>query len=385
MLLATAALCLLPVAVLPQGASSLPDPAPRSGLEVSAAGGPVSKLPPARVEAIEVVISDQMAGLGIPGLSVAIAHEGELVFANGYGFADLENLVSARADTAYRLASISKAMTAVLALRLAEQGELDLDGPVRPRCPAFPEKRWGVTPRQLLSHRGGVRHYHDGEVPMTRRYTSLEEGLSLFKDDPLEFEPGTQYLYTTYGYSLLGCAIEGVTGRPFVDMLHESVFAPAGMTRTRPEDVRALIPNRARGYIRVDPGILINAALADMSYKVPGGGLSGTAPDVARFGLALISGRLLTPESLEEMLTPADQDAGDRRGYGLGMLVDEREGRREAWHGGGQEGVSTVLYFRPDGGPVVAVLTNLQELGPRLLALARNIADLVVTDPHGVK
>ena len=273
------------MAGLPQGASSLPDhdPALESGLEVGSAVGPVSKLPAERVEAIEVVISDEMAGLGIPGLSVAIAHE----------------------------------------------------------------------------------------------YTSLEEGLSLFKDDPLEFEPGTQFLYTTYGYSLLGCAIEGVTGRPFPDVLHELVLLPSGMTRTRPEDVRGLIPNRARGYVRVDPGILINAALADMSYKVPGGGLSSTAPGVARFGLALISGRLLAPESLEEMLTPADRDENDSRGYGLGMSVDEREGRREAWHSGGQEGVSTVLYLRPDGGPVVAMLTNLQGLGPRLLGLAREVGDLV--------
>lgn len=342
------------------------------------AAGPVATLSAPRLEAIEVVLSNAQSRNRIPGLSVAVAHDGALVFAGGYGFSDLENFVSARADTAYRLASISKAMTAALALRLADEGILDLDGPVREHCPGFPEKRWTVTPRQLLSHRGGVRHYRDREFPMTRRYTSHLEGLELFKDDPLEFEPGTGYLYTTYGYNLLGCVIEGVTGQPFHEALHERVFEPAGMNRSQPEDVLSLIPNRARGYIRLDSGRLANAPLSDVSYKVPGGGLSSTAPDVARFALALVSGRLVTPESLERMLTPAGPDDGPA-GYGLGINVDLRDGRREAWHSGGQTGVSTLMYLRPDDGVVVTLLANLQGLGgDTRLRLARKIADLLV-------
>ena len=328
-----------------------------------------------------MVITNEMARLGIPGLSVAIAHEGKLVFANGYGFADIENFVSAKADTAYRLASISKAMTAVLALQLAEKGELDLDAPARETCPAFPKKRWPVTARQLLGHRGGIRHYREGEQPMTRRYGTVEEGLALFEDDPLEFEPGTGHLYSTYGYTLLGCVIEGAAGRRFAEVLQDSVFAPSGMTRTRPDDVRDLIPNRVRGYARDEQGTLVNAALADMSYKVPGGGLSGTAPDVARFGLALLSGRLLGPDSLERMLTPGSTHDDGSEGYGLGMSVGLEEDRPEAWHLGGQEGASAALYLRLDEGPVVAVLANLENIPPRLLTLARRIADLVVADP----
>jgi CubicO group peptidase (beta-lactamase class C family) len=348
---------------------------------VGAATGPVSRLPAARVEALEVVITNEMARLGIPGLSVAIAHEGEIVLANGYGFADIENFVSAKADTTYRLASISKAMTAVVALQLAEQGQLDLDAPARSRCPAFPKKRWPVTARQLLGHTGGIRHYRDAEQPMTTRYETLEQGLALFKDDPLEFEPGTQYLYSTYGYSLLGCIVEGVTQKGFADVLSERVFVPAGMTRTGPDDVRTLIANRARGYARDDQGLLVNAALADMSYKVPGGGLCGTAPDVARFGLALVSGGLLAPESLDLMLAPGSAPGDRPDGYGLGMAVGLHDDRPEAWHLGGQEGVSTALYFRPNGGPVIALLTNLEGIAPALLPLARRLADLVVADP----
>jgi CubicO group peptidase (beta-lactamase class C family) len=219
---------------------------------------------------------------------------------------------------------------------------------------------------------------------MTRRYTALEEGLELFKDDPLEHEPGTKYLYSTYGYNLLGCVIEGVTERPFFEVLKESVLIPAGMTRTQPDDVQALIPNRARGYFRDARGALLNAALADMSYKVPGGGLTGTAPDVARFGLALTSGVLLQADSVDRMLTPVAVYE-DSEGYGLGLSVGERSGRPEAWHTGGQEGASSVLYFRPSGGPVVAVLANQQGIEEALLDLARRVADLVAAPPDAAR
>jgi CubicO group peptidase (beta-lactamase class C family) len=362
--------------------SAAPSPRPGETVQVGPATGPVSELPAARVELIELFVTNEMARRGIPGLSLAIAHEGALAFANGYGFADMENFVAAKADTVYRLASVSKAMTAVLTLQLAEAGSLELDDPIGPHCPAFPEKRWPVTSRQLLGHHGGIRHYRDGEVPMTRRYTTLEESLALFKDDPLEHEPGTRYLYTTYGYSLLGCVIEGVTERPFFEVLKESVLTPAGMTRTQPDDVRALIPNRTQGYVRDARGALLNAELADMSYKVPGGGLAGTAPDVARFGLALVSGVLLNAETLDAMLTPVAVYEEDSEGYGLGMSVGERNGRSEAWHTGGQEGASSALYFRPADGPVVAVLANQQGVELALLDLARHVADLVVADPE---
>jgi CubicO group peptidase (beta-lactamase class C family) len=342
----------------------------------------VATLPAERVEAIEVVITHQMSRLGIPGLSVAIGLDDEVVFANGYGFADVENFVAAKADTAYRLASISKALTAVAVLQLAEEGELDLDAPVQEHCDAFPLKRWPLSSRQLLAHQGGVRHYREGERPMTRRWATLQEALKLFGDDPLEFEPDTGILYSTYGYSLLGCVVEGVTGRPFLEALRHAVLEPAGMGRTGADDVHALIPNRARGYTRDAGGALVNSALADMSYKVPGGGLMGTAPDVTRFGLALISGRLLGPEWRERMFTLQRTRGGQEAGHGLGVSVGEHEGQAEIWKDGGQTGVSTMLYLGDGQGPVVALLANHEGVTVPLLPLARRIARLVVAEPE---
>ena len=302
-----------------------------------------------------------MSRLGIPGLSLAVAEAGEIRHEAAFGFADVENEVPARPETVYRLASVSKPMTAVAVMKLAQDGRLDLDAPVTRYCPEFPEKPWPVTSRQLLCHQGGVRWYRPDEQPMTRRFTSLAEGLALFGDDPLAFEPGTKVLYSTYGYTaarLRGRA-RGGTAVP---------APPAGdRVRSRGDD-RHAGGRRAGAHPEPGPGLragrdgqLLNSALADMSYKVPGGGLCGTAPDVARFGAALLSGRLVTHETLQRMLTRQKTRDGRATGYGLGLAVGTRGGQREAWHQGGQERVSTVLYLRPDGDLAVAAAGEPRE------------------------
>ena len=321
-----------------------------------------------------------MGRAGIPGLSLAIVEAGAVVYEAGFGFADVENGVPARPETVYRLASVSKPITATAVLKLYEQGRLDLDAPVWRYCPDFPEKPWPVTARQLLCHQGGIRWYRPDEPTLTRRVSSFTESLGPFRDDPLLFEPGTSVQYSTYGYTLLGCAAAGAAGKSFLTLLQESVFEPAGMANARDDDQRELIPGRAQGYVRDGEGRLMNSALADTSYKVPGGGLCATATDVARFGSALVSGRLLQPATLDLMLTRQRTRDGRVTGYGLGLEVAERDGRREASHQGGQQRVSTVVYLLADRtvagrGRAVAILTNLEGVRPQILTLARTLAD----------
>jgi len=369
-------------------------PAQRSGraaLAVSAlallaaararAEAPVAELTRAKVEAIEAAVTADMTRLAIPGMSVAVANQGALRFTNGYGLADVENGVPAKASTIYRLASVSKPITAVAVLQLAEKGLLELDAPIQRYVPAFPEKPWPITARALLGHLGGVRHYRDDEPTNTRPCPSVLEGLAFFKDDPLVQEPGTKFLYSTYGYNLLGAAVEGASGRPYLDYLRENVFGPASMTSTRVDEVAAIIPNRAQGYTRAGGGIR-NADLADVSYKVPGGGLCSTAADVARFGLALASGSLLRRETLAQMLASQRTRDGRTTGYGLGLNVAAVVAgkRREAWHTGGQERVSTVVFLVPDDGLSVVVLCNLEGVGSDLVALSRRIVSIVGAD-----
>ena len=329
--------------------------------------------------AIRDAVLGEMSRLGIPGLTLAVVEGGALVHEAAFGFVDVENGVRARPETVYRLASVSKPMTAVAVLRLAERGLLDLDAPVWRYCPDFSEKPWPVTARQLLGHQGGIRHYRPDEPTLTRRFDSFADALALFRDDPLLHEPGTGVRYSTYSYNLVGCAAAGAARTPFLALLGDAVFGPAGMTATGVDDVREITPYRAQGYVRDAEGRLRNSALADMSYKVPGGGLSGTAADVARFGSALLAGRLLSQATLEQMLTRQTTRDGRVTGYGLGLTLGEREGRPEAWHTGGQERVSNVLYLSLDrgvasGGRSVAILTNLEGVQPEMLALARLVS-----------
>ena len=340
----------------------------------------------AQVAAVEKAVAEMMSASGAPGLSVAIALDGEVRYAKGFGYADVENQVAAGADTVYRLASISKPITAVAALQLAEAGRLDLDADVRRYVPGFPPKPWPITTRLLLAHLGGVRHYQEGEFghdpasgeafgENTRRFASLLEGLDVFKDDPLVAEPGTRFNYTTHGYTLIGCVVEAVSKERFVAYLGRHIFTPAGMTGIRDDEAAALIPHRALGYRKTADGQLRNSDLSDTSYKIPGGGLVATASDLARFASALLDGRLLRSETVTKAFTRQVTKTGRAIGYGLGWDVAERNGRREIWHTGGQARVSNVLYLRPDRRLAIAILTNLERSGPK--PLAQKIADLV--------
>ena len=344
---------------------------------------PASSAPPAAViDKIERAVSAAMSQGHIPGLSTAIVTDRQLRWSNGYGMVDLENFVPAKAATVYRLGSISKPITATAIMQLVEQGKLDLDAPVQKYCSAFPPKRWPVTSRELLGHLGGVRHYtqKEEEAEYTSHFTSVADGLAIFKDDPLLAEPGTEFRYSSFGYNLLGCVVEGASGEPFAAYLHEHIFVPAGMDHIQPDDVFQIIPNRARGYALRPDGLVRNSDLMDSSYKIPSGGLSSTVIDLARFAIAIQSGVLLKPETVSQMFTSQKTRDGKATGYGLGWGVEDNAGIKTVSHSGGQSGTSTDLLMRPDRGLAVVVMCNLE--GAHVSALARTLAQILL-QPEG--
>jgi serine beta-lactamase-like protein LACTB len=347
------------VAWLALAAAAVPSPAP-------------TELPAsARIEA---AVSREMSRLGIPGLTVALVQDGQVRWANGYGLADLENFVPAKISTIYRIASLSKPITAVATLQLAERGKLDLDAPIQKYVPDFPDKGAPITARQLLCHQSGIRHVQDGEWGSTRHYTNLVAALEVFKDDPLLFAPGTRAEYSTYGFSLLGAVIEGASGTTYLDYLRENVFTPGGMEQTQLDDALEVIPNRAAGYVRLPSGKIVNSILADTSNKVAAGGLCSTATDMARFASALLNGGLLKHESWEAMCTGQRTRNGRHTGYGLGFRVGSFKGRREVWHHGGQPRVSTLLYMQPEQRFALVFLANLENAYPALTEMARQLS-----------
>jgi len=336
-----------------------------------------------RFVAVDSLIAVKMEADGIPGLSIAIALDGGPIFARGYGLADVEDSVPVTPETVFRSASIGKPLTATAVMQLEERARIELDAPIQRYCPAFPRKRATITARHLLAHLSGIRHYggprNDEELFNTRHYTSVVDALEIFADDPLLHEPGDRYLYSTFGYNVLGCVIEGAAGKRYLDYMARHVFEAAGMTSTRDDDPYAVIPHRAAGYRRVD-GKLRHARRVDMSSKLPAGGFVTTASDLVAFASALMDGTLVSPETFERMLTPQTTTAGDPVPYGLGLGLFPDElwyGEREAFHGGGTPGVSGMLYLLPERRFAVAILMNLEGVSDRV-ALTAEIARVVL-------
>jgi CubicO group peptidase (beta-lactamase class C family) len=255
-------------------------------------------------------------------------------------------------------------------MTLVESGKLDLDAPVQSYCAPFPPKQWPITTRELLSHTSGIRHYLPGEPEYTHHYQWLADAFALFANDPLLFRPGSAYSYSTYGYTVVGCAIEGASGTRFQDYVEEHVLRPAGMTHTFVDNVLEIVPHRARGYQLVE-GRVKNSALMDSSYKIPGGGYVTTAEDLVRFAQALLDARLLKPATLKEMWTATA--VSGQNGYGLGFGLPE--GGRFAMHTGGQSGTSTELFIIPETHAAIAVLANLEhaQLGDLVRAIAQEM------------
>src|ERR1051326_4415326 len=167
------------------------------------------RLVPEKRAQMEKAVSAFMSANSIPGVSVALVQNNQTVCSAGFGWADLEDFPPATRSTLYRLGSISKPITAVAVLQLSERGKLDLDAPVQKYCPAFPQKEGPITSRQLLGHLSGIRHYNPdgkGDVPedSARHFSSMQESLQLFANDPLLSRPGAEFHYSTYGYTVLG-------------------------------------------------------------------------------------------------------------------------------------------------------------------------------------
>jgi len=339
---------------------------------------PTSPTSPAGRTRAEAAVAAAVSAERISGVSLAVVSDGKLQWSKAWGFADLEGWVPFTSDTVWRLGSISKSLTAVAAMQLAERGKLDLDSPIQKYCPAFPKKPQPITPRMLLGHLSGIRHYQEGEnFNSTRHYDGVAASLDAFKDDPLVHAPGT-YTYSTYGYVVLGCVVEGASGRRFADYLRENVTAPAGMDRTRPDDLREIVARRARGYQKRENGELGNAELADTSNKVPGGGFVSTAEDLARFAIALQKNVLLKKETFERMQIPMKTSDGKDSPY-FGWTISEKNGDRVLTHTGSQQGTSTALLMVPSRGFAVALISNTESVG--MGKLARELADILLPSP----
>lgn len=326
--------------------------------------------------ALLAVVADE---LDLPSLSVAVSVDGEPVWAAALGLADVGAGRPAGLRTRYRAGSVSKSMTGLAAAELVESGALELDAPVRRYVASFPEKRWPVTVRQLGSHTGGVRHYAaQGEPGFFREqlskhhYGSVDEALEIFAGDSLLFEPGTAFQYSTHGFTLLSAALEGASGRPFLELMAGRVWSPFGMTDTRPDDRTVEDRDRAIPYTTVR-GRLLHTEGPDPSYKWAGGGILTTPTDLVRMGGALLTGRVVGDSLRAALFSPrplADGSANPQ-GYALGWrngreaeLLGVTDSLAVLHHGGASPGGSSFVLLVPDGAVAAAAMTNLSVRDP---------------------
>jgi serine beta-lactamase-like protein LACTB len=323
------------------------------------------QIAPEKRAQLETAISRFMAANSIPGVSVAVVENGAVEWTAGFGTADLENFVPATSHTLYRLASISKSITAIASLLLWQRAQLDLDAPVQKYCPAFSQKDTPITTRELLGHLGGVRHYKsssqdDPEIGNTKHFVNpIQGGLDFFKNDPLVAKPGTEFHYSTQGFTLVGCAIEGASGENYLDYVRKNVLTPAGMTHTVADDRFAIVPFRTRFYSKDSSGAITNADFLDSSYKIPGGGWLSSADDMAQFEVAMLNDRLVARSTRDLMWTPLKPADGKEDLYALGWGTGKDLGVLDVGHGGGQQGTSTFFMIVPERRAGVVVLINL--------------------------
>ncbi len=298
----------------------------------------------------------------VPGLQVAVAVDGRLVWSEAFGYADLERRRPVSRETQFRIGSVSKPLTAAAVAQLYEQGELDLDAPVQRYVASFPAKRYPITTRELAGHLAGIRHYRDQEFLLNRHFAGVVDGLSIFEDDSLLFPPGTKFSYSSYGWNLVSAVVEGASGEGFLPYMSEHVFRPLGMTHTAPDRVDSVVPHRTQFYDRDSTGHFTIAPPVDNSYKWAGGGFLSTAEDLVKFGSALLAEGFLKAETLTLLFTTQRTSAGEPTGYGIGWFVgSDSLGHRRVFHGGGSVGGTAAFGVDRDSRVVVAILTNLTE------------------------
>ncbi|MDG3003193.1 serine hydrolase domain-containing protein [Paludisphaera mucosa] len=349
----TTAAILLSLGIILGGSAVQAQQTPRPAETASQAAGVVD------LAGVDAYVHELMAKRHVPGVSIAVVREGRVVLSKGYGLANVELSAPATERTVYQLASVTKMFTATAILMLVKDGKLALDDKLPERLGDLPAAWDKVTIRNLLNHTSGIKSYTavaDFAKTMRKDYTRREI-LDLVAKDPLQFPSGEKFEYSNTGYFLLGMIIEKVAGKPYGEFMSERIFRPLGMTETRVNDLREIVPNRAQGY-EWDGKTLKNGEYVSPTQPFAAGMLVSTVRDLVKWDAALASHALLDEASLQQMWTPATLGKGGEAGYGFGWEVSKEDGHRVVLHGGGIPGFSTQLSRYLDDKLTVIVLTN---------------------------
>lgn len=311
------------------------------------------------VSSSRAVIEKVMNDSGMPGLGIAVALDGQIVWAEGFGFADLESTTPVIRLTKFGIGSISKSLTTALVSRLYEKRLIDIDAPLETHLPEFPLKGRGITIRLIAAHLSGLDDTVSlgGHSP-ARSYTT-DEALRVVYQEVLKYEPRQQSHYSTSSYTLIAGAVERTSGKSFPHLIEQYVTKPLGMASTVPNDLRQIISNRTAFY-EIEENKLVHAPNNGSSFRLAGAGYLSTAEDIAHFASALLQGNFLKPTTVEELFKPLTTAKGEKTQFAMGWrsVQDPRNGRDIIVQPGGGPGISSLVSIHRKERLVVVTLSN---------------------------
>ena len=330
----------------------VPEPVDTPKVTLSPESAFVSAL---RSHLINVTAVNQFSG------AVLVIRDGKTLFEGAYGLADRENNIANTPLTKFRVGSMNKMLTAVAVLQLVQEGKVNLNAPLGTYLPDYPNADVAskVTIHHLLTHTGGTGDIFGPQFTANRlQLRNPSDYLELYGTRNLLFNPGSQWVYSNYGFMLLGAVVERVSGMSYDAYVAARILAPAGMTSTGalPEDV--VVPGRAVGYMWQGGTLVSNAPTLPYRGTPAGGGYS-TVGDFARFAAALREHRLLDAAHTTLLLSGKITMGQSTVKYAYGFIDRVQLGRRLVGHGGGAAGMNGELTFEPNGGYTIVVLSNL--------------------------
>lgn len=308
--------------------------------------------------------------------AVLVAKGDKVLLKKAYGLANVELEVPNKPDTRFHIASLTKQFTAMAIMQLEERGLLSLNDPISKYLPDFPKPVADkVTIHHLLSHTGGLNSFFDDEPNPSRfrQKMSLEQVIDLFKDKPLEFEPGAKFKYSDSGYILLTAIIEKVAKTTWDRYLDENIFQPLGMKNTGYSSRENILKNRAYGH---DAGgkELLNAEPVDISVALGAGALYSTVGDLYLWDRALYTDKLVKKNTVQKIFTPV------KNNYGYGWVIDEVAGHKRTWHNGGYPGYNSNITRLISDDVCIVVLGN--QFPSSADAIARDLAAIMLGQPY---
>jgi len=327
-------------------------------------------------------IQAEMETQQIPGMSIAVVRDGNVVLDKGYGFANLEDSTLAGKDTVYRLASVTKPFIAMALMKMVEEEKLSLDDPVGKFLPDLPASWKPVPIRNLADMTSGIKNLYDIGIPWEQLQldTTPQAIISKMSSYPPQFQPGERWNYSSTNYILLRLVLEKVSGKPLGTLLNEVIFAPLEMNSTGVLSYHSIIKNRAGQYTRQN-GAIVNSARWSPTWGTGGAELVSTVADMAKWNAALDRRKILRPSSYDEMWKPWATAGGG--GFGIGWFLGYYRGRDTIWFSGGTPGSAPNFTRYVDDKLTVIVLANTDAMDSE--AMTADIAQFFLSPPRSIE